>query len=103
MAHHKAHRLIPLSNHWSDRLWRPNVTRPARDRGGNVAVETALCVPFVLLFLFCAIDIWQHLTVKYRVEAAAVSLAEVLVNEPAKGGEAPWDAISSVRRGFWTI
>lgn len=67
---------------------------------GNVAVETALIVPVLLILLYGAFDIGRYLLVRTAVHRAVASLAEVVVDERPVMPD-PTEPVASVLGAVW--
>ncbi len=55
--------------------------RPGAGSRGDVAVETALIIPVLLILLYGAFDVGRYLLVRAAVHRATASFAEVVVDE----------------------
>jgi Flp pilus assembly protein TadG len=48
-----------------------------RDRGGNAAVELALCVPFLAMLLLGGVELTRYILITQKLEKVAVTLSDV--------------------------
>lgn len=74
-----------------------------RGRRGNIAVETALIIPVLLILLYGTFDFGRYLLVLASVHRATASLAEVVIDEPldpAIGGDTVWGAVERSKESW---